>query len=187
MRGLPSGPDRSENSAIKTARILYDGVPLKVRLAKMPTSWGLSSPMNAERSNQPFRLELSMGRNPEDTGIFKLCKFIDDIVRKNAEENSKDYLFKRTFSADLVGFRAVRPPRGSDPFQFEERYKGPALRFSKDKMTGEIKDYPPFIRMNVPVAPDGMNFQVDGFFSAERKPITVTVQNASSQISRNDQ
>ena len=71
--------------------------------------------------------------------------------------------------------------------QFEERYKGACLRFSRDKTSGEIKDYPPFMRFNIPVAPDGLNFIMDGFFGQDRKPIQVTTSNANQMISRNDQ
>ena len=103
LRGLPSGPNGSETSSMKTARILYDGQPLKVRLNKMATSWGLSAPLNSDKGmNQSYRMELSLGRDPEESSIYKLCKYLDDACKKNAEENPKDYLFKRQFSQDLV-------------------------------------------------------------------------------------
>lgn len=176
IRGIQQskGQDNKATNAgdgIKTARILYDGQKFTVRLGKYPTPWGLSPPMKKEGASQ-FRLDLSLGRTPEEDPVFKLGQYVDGLVKKLAQDNTKDMLNRKTFSDDI----------------FEERFRGPSIRWSRDPATRELRDYPPSLRITVPVDPYNPNkFQVDGFFTPSRQVMDVNINNANNQISRNDQ
>ena len=176
IRGAQGANEKSNNptDSMKTARIMYGDNKLLLRMGKYPTPWGLGPPMTMKKesgSPQPFRLDLSLGRSPESDPAYRLGMYIDGLVRKLAEENPKDMLNRKTFSDDL----------------FEERFRGPCVRFSRDPATRELRDYPPSLRISVPISPMTNKFQVDGFFSADRKALDITPENATTQICRGDQ
>lgn len=128
--------------------------------------------MMNEGDPKAYRLEISLGNNPETTATYRLFAHIDRLCEERATANPKEFLNRKQFSREL----------------FEERYKSPCIRFAKNRETGEIRDgFPPFIRVAVPIKQGTQVFDVFGFFSADKRPLEVTPVNAQQMISRNDQ
>ena len=69
-------------------QILYDGQPMRVRLPKLVTSWGLSPPLKTD-GIQAYRMELSMGSHGDDSPTYKLFAHLDKLCEEKAVANPK--------------------------------------------------------------------------------------------------
>ena len=125
----PMGPNA------KQVYINYDDSQVVFATPKLKVPFGLSK-FEQEGQNPKYSLDLSFGDlgNEKNKVFFDAIKSIDEKVLTDATKNSLIWLRKRNVSEEVI-----------------ETLFSPSVKYSKDKVTGEVNtNYPPTIRAKLP-------------------------------------
>lgn len=126
----------------------YDGQPFCIQTPDMNAPFGLSNYRDRAGGVGPdkFTLDLSfkgISERPNVRAFFDMLEAIDKMMVEYALANSQTLFKKRHTSAEVVAALYT-----------------PAIKFAKDRITGEVNDrYPPTFKMALP--------QKDGNFTCE--------------------
>ena len=125
----PMGPNA------KQVYINYDDSQVVFATPRLKVPFGLSK-FEQEGQNPKYSLDLSFGDlgNEKNKVFFDAIKSIDEKVLADATKNSLIWLRKRNVSEEVI-----------------ETLFSPSVKYSKDKVTGEVNtNYPPTIRAKLP-------------------------------------
>lgn len=142
-----SEPKQLESGG-RSIYIAYDGQPFSVQTPEMAAPFGMSNYRDRAGGIGPdkFTLDLSfkgIAERPNIRTFFTMLETIDKMMIDYALANSQTLFKKRHTSAEVVAALYT-----------------PAIKFAKDRSTGEVNDrYPPTFKMALP--------QKDGRFLCE--------------------
>lgn len=144
------GKRKSKNCGIR-----YDGKKFLVRLpTPLSAPFGMSEFRDEESGNCQFSLELSLGENYENDEhvgpVYQFFKRLDEKIRQEAQKNSWEWLGERN----------------ADEMYVNMKYRS-FFRYSKNKTTGDLLDYPPRVKFNLRC--ENQKFITKGVYDAYTK------------------
>ena len=130
----------NDKTKTKSVYMLYDKKKIRLQLPKMHAApYGLGNWKNPDGSVK-WSLDLSFKGIEDKQNIkefFDMLQALDDKLVSDGVANSFKWLGKEQNSKEVV--KALYTPH---------------IRYSKDKTTGKIKDYPPTFKLNLPKRDD---------------------------------
>lgn len=147
INSISFGTVKTQESGGKSVYVSYNGSPLLLQTPKCNAPFGISKWSDDKvsasgKSNDKYSLELSFnGFDKEDSHIKKfydVITSIDDLVKKQALDNSLTWFNKKKMSEDLVN----------------DSYSSP-LKFHMENGEPSTSKYAPRIRLSIPMDRDG--------------------------------